>query len=91
MIRRDGYPPRRLLQKKTLIILEGEKRMKKLATLVFALLLGVSLSFAQADSGKKADDTTKSDSKGDKKDKKKKGSKKSKKGDKGADTTAAPK
>ena len=63
--------------------------MKKLATLVFALLLGVSLSFAQADSGKKTDDTKKSDSdKGGKKDKKKK---KSKKGDKGGDTTAAPK
>jgi hypothetical protein len=79
--------PAQALAKKTLIILEGEKRMKKLATLVFALLLGVSLSFAQADSGKKADDTKKSDS--GKKEKKKK---KSKKGDKGADTTtAAPK
>jgi hypothetical protein len=64
--------------------------MKKLATVVFALMLGASLSFAQATTGK-SDDTAKSDT-GKKSGKKgHKGGKKSKKGDKGADTTAAPK
>lgn len=62
--------------------------MKKLATLVFALLLGASLSFAQAGTAK-TDDTKKSDT--GKKEKKAKKSKKSKKGDKGGDSTAAPK
>lgn len=63
--------------------------MKKLVTLVFALLLGASLSFAQtaADTSKKSDDSKKSE----KKEKKAKKAKKSKKGDKGADATSTPK
>ncbi len=65
--------------------------MKKLATVVFALLLGASLSFAQAGGGTtKTDDTQKAD-KGEKKGKKsKKGSKKSKKGEKGGESTTPP-
>ena len=62
--------------------------MKKLATLVFALLLGASLSFAQAS----GTGDTKTDSKaetGKKGKKAKKGSKKSKKST--TDTTATPK
>jgi hypothetical protein len=67
--------------------------MKKLATVVFALLLGASLSFAQAAGGGtttgKTDDTSKSDTS--KKGKKgKKGGKKSKKGSTG-DSTPPPK
>jgi hypothetical protein len=70
--------------------------MKKLATFVFALLLGASLSFAQAGTSSTAPaDTTKTGDTGKKAHKggKKghKGGKKSKKGDKGAETTAAPK
>ena len=60
--------------------------MKKLATLVFALLLAGSLSFAQAGGDKKAAETPKSDT--DKKSTKTKahhkGGKKSKKGSAGA-------
>jgi hypothetical protein len=68
--------------------------MKKLATFVFALLLGTSLSFAQATGGSDKDakgDTTKSDT-GKKKGAKKghKGGKKSKKSS-GGDTTPPPK
>jgi hypothetical protein len=64
--------------------------MKKLATLVFALLLTGSLAFAQGapDTTKKADDTTKGETT-----KKHKGGKKGhkggKKGKKGAETTPA--
>lgn len=62
--------------------------MKKLATLVFALLLGASLSFAQAGTGST---DTKTDTKTEKKSGKKshKGGKKSKKGS--ASTTPPPK
>lgn len=65
--------------------------MKKLATLVFALLLTGSLAFAQAGTGTtKTDDTTKSDTgkKGKSGKKHHKGGKKSKKG--ATETTPAP-
>lgn len=63
--------------------------MKKLATLVFALLLTGTLSFAQAGSTTtKSDDTSKSDKK--EKSKKAKKSKKSKKGG-STDSTSTPK
>ena len=69
--------------------------MKKLATLVFALLVGASLSFAQAGGGTPGttQEPTKTEGKKGHKGGKKghKGGKKSKKGDKGAETTAAPK
>ena len=68
--------------------------MKKLATVVFALLLGASLSFAQATSGGtttgKTEDTSKSDT-GKKGKKGKKGGKKSKKGSSDTGTTPPPK
>lgn len=64
--------------------------MKKIATLVFALLLGASLSFAQTggDSGKKTPDTTTKAHKGGKKGHK--GGKKGKKSS-GGSTTPPPK
>src|SRR6478609_9337626 len=37
---------------------EGENRMKKLLTIAFAMLLGATLSFAQAGASKPADTTT---------------------------------
>jgi len=69
--------------------------MKKLATLVFALLLAGSLSFAQAPGGeKKAAEAPKSDT-GKKSTKTKahhhKGGKKSKKGSTGANAGSTPK
>jgi hypothetical protein len=64
--------------------------MKKLATVVFALLLGASLSFAQTGGGDKKDETAKTDTA--KKGKKgHKGGKKSKKGAGDASTTPPPK
>jgi hypothetical protein len=67
--------------------------MKKLLTIAFALLLGASLSFAQATSGstdKPADKTTDTGKKGGKSGKKShKGGKKSKKGSES--TTTPPK
>jgi len=68
--------------------------MKKLFTLVCALLLGAALSFAQAGGGTTGADTTnktegKKAHKGGKKGHK--GGKKHKKGDKGGDTAAPPK
>jgi len=72
--------------------------MKKLLTVVFAMLIAASLSFAQdtGDKGGKKDEKTatdKKDEKGGKKAKKDKDKKdeKGKKDDKGADTTAPPK
>jgi hypothetical protein len=73
----------------------GEKQMKKLATLVFALLLAGSLSFAQAtgggtgsqapaDAGKPADSGKKAHKGG------KKGHKGGKKAKKGSTDTATP-
>lgn len=62
--------------------------MKKLATVVFALLLGASLSFAQAGDTKT---DTKTDKKADKSKKGKKGGKKSKKGAGDTGTTPPPK
>jgi hypothetical protein len=73
---------------------EGEKRMKRLATLVFALLVGASLSFAQAATGTPAKTDTKTTETGKKatktKSKGKKGGKKGKKSS-GGTTTPAPK
>lgn len=64
--------------------------MKKLATLVFAVLLTGTLCFAQAaGTTSTSQDTTKSDTS--KKTKKAKKAKKSKKSDKGGESTAAPK
>lgn len=63
--------------------------MKKLATLVLAMLLMGTLSFAQAGGSTSSQDTTKSDT-GKKSKKAKKGGKKSKKGSTG-DTTSTPK
>jgi Spy/CpxP family protein refolding chaperone len=62
-----------------------ENRMKKLATLIFALLLSASLSFAQAATGSSG---TQTDTKTEKKSGKKhhKGGKKSKKGQTGSAT-----
>lgn len=71
--------------------------MKKIATLVFALLLAGSLSFAQAGGDKKASDTSTSGDKSadsGKKDEKGKKGKKGKKGDKSkkgsGDTATTP-
>jgi hypothetical protein len=67
--------------------------MKKLLTIAFALILGASLSFAQATGGstdKPADKTTETGKKGGKSGKKShKGGKKSKKNT--SDTTTTPK
>jgi len=68
--------------------------MKKIATLVFALLLAGSLSFAQTGGDKKASDTDKAADSGKKDDKSKKG-KKGKKGKedkskKGSESTTPP-
>jgi len=76
---------------------KGEKRMKRLSTFVFALLLAGSLSFAQTGGDKAADtkkpaaadDTAKKGHKGGKKSHK--GGKKSKKGAGDAGTTPPPK
>ena len=68
--------------------------MKKLATLVFAMLLTCSLSFAQAAGSadtKTGQDTTDTAKKGKSGKKGHKGGKKSKKSDKGADSSATPK
>jgi hypothetical protein len=67
--------------------------MKKLFTLVCALFLGATLSFAvPQDTGGSKADTGKTDKKEHKGGKKgHKGGKKGKKGDKGGDTTAPPK
>ncbi len=65
--------------------------MKKLLTLVFAMLLGASLSFAQATSGTPATTNTPTKTAGKKgKSKGKKGGKKGKKSS-GGTTTPAPK
>ncbi len=73
--------------------------MKRMTTLIFALLLGASLSFAQTGGDKKAADTSKKPAtestqtapKGEKTKKGHKGGKKSKKGSKGDTGSTTPK
>jgi hypothetical protein len=60
---------------------KGEKRMKRLSTFVFALLLAGTLSFAQGTTGDKAADSSKKPATSD--DSGKKGHKGGKKGHKG--------